>query len=91
MVLIQSPPQLSLSEFLELPETKPASEYIDGKIYQKLMPKGKHSAIQTFFPISIEWLFLSELLVHLPNRAVLWGGARSSRIFLYFPGSEFLR
>lgn len=28
-------------------ETKPASEYIDGRIYQKPMPEGKHSTIQT--------------------------------------------
>jgi Uma2 family endonuclease len=38
---------LTLEEFLTLPETKPASEYIDGQIIQKPMPKGKHSAIQT--------------------------------------------
>lgn len=37
---------LSLSEFLSLPETKPASEYIDGKIYQKPMSQGDHSRIQ---------------------------------------------
>jgi Uma2 family endonuclease len=40
---------LTLTEFLELPETKPASEYIDGQIIQKPMPKGKHSAIQGEF------------------------------------------
>jgi Uma2 family endonuclease len=37
---------ISLEEFLALPETKPESEYIDGKIIQKPMPKGKHSTIQ---------------------------------------------
>lgn len=37
----------TLEEFLELPETKPASEYIDGRIYQKPMPQGKHSILQT--------------------------------------------
>lgn len=37
---------LSLEEFLKLPETKPASEYINGKIYQKPMPQGKHSTLQ---------------------------------------------
>jgi len=37
---------ISLAEFLQLPETKPASEYIDGKIYQKPMPQGKHSRLQ---------------------------------------------
>ncbi|MGK7935151.1 MAG: Uma2 family endonuclease [Xenococcaceae cyanobacterium] len=38
---------ITLQEFLARPETKPASEYIDGKIIQKPMPKGKHSTIQT--------------------------------------------
>gem|GEM_PF-2990870 len=33
MTAIQSPPQLSLADFLNLPETKPASEYIAGRIY----------------------------------------------------------
>ena len=37
---------LTLGEFLELPETKPIREYIDGKIIEKPMPQGKHSAIQ---------------------------------------------
>lgn len=46
MTAIQSPPKLSLAEFLQQPETKPASEYIDGNIYQKPMPKGKHSRVQ---------------------------------------------
>jgi Uma2 family endonuclease len=33
---------LSLEEFLKLPETEPASKYVDGRIYQKPMPQGKH-------------------------------------------------
>lgn len=37
---------LTLDEFLQLPETKPASEYIDGQIIQKPMPQGKHSIVQ---------------------------------------------
>lgn len=37
---------ITLEEFLKLPETKPASEYIDGRIYQKPMPQGKHSRLQ---------------------------------------------
>jgi Uma2 family endonuclease len=37
---------LSLEEFLQLPETKPASELIDGQITQKPMPQGKHSTLQ---------------------------------------------
>jgi Uma2 family endonuclease len=37
---------LTLEEFLGLPETKPASEYIDGQVSQKPMPQGKHSRLQ---------------------------------------------
>lgn len=37
---------LTLEAFLQQPETKPASEYIDGQIIQKPMPQGKHSTIQ---------------------------------------------
>ncbi|MEM9540338.1 MAG: Uma2 family endonuclease [Cyanobacteria bacterium P01_E01_bin.42] len=36
----------TLEQFLTLPETKPASEYIEGDIVQKPMPKGKHSLLQ---------------------------------------------
>jgi Uma2 family endonuclease len=37
---------MTLAEFLAMPETKPASEYIDGQIIQKPMPQGQHSIIQ---------------------------------------------
>ncbi len=37
---------ITLEEFLQLPETKPASEYIKGEIIQKPMPKAKHSRLQ---------------------------------------------
>lgn len=42
-----SPKALTLEAFLQLPETKPAQEYIDGHVIQKPMPQGEHSAIQT--------------------------------------------
>jgi Uma2 family endonuclease len=38
---------IPLETFLALPETKPASEYCNGIITQKPMPKGKHSRIQS--------------------------------------------
>ncbi len=38
---------IALAAFLALPETQPPSEYIDGQIVQKPMPKGKHSRIQS--------------------------------------------
>ncbi|WP_414546317.1 Uma2 family endonuclease [Nostoc sp. CCY0012] len=37
---------LTLKEFLQIPETKPASEYINGEIIPKPMPKGRHSRLQ---------------------------------------------
>jgi Uma2 family endonuclease len=52
MVQTQSKP-LTLDEFLQQPETKPASEYINGQIIQKPMPEGEHSAIQTELPPTI--------------------------------------
>ncbi|MBE9140658.1 Uma2 family endonuclease [Nodosilinea sp. LEGE 07088] len=46
--MVQTPTKtLTLEEFLQLPETEPASEYIDGLIIQKPMPQGEHSVIQT--------------------------------------------
>lgn len=36
----------SLDAFLNLPETKPACEYIDGEVHQKPMPKTRHARLQ---------------------------------------------
>lgn len=45
--MVQTPAKTpTLEAFLQLPETKPASEYIDGQIIQKPMPGGEHSVIQ---------------------------------------------
>lgn len=45
--MIQIPEKtITLEEFLKLPETKPASEYINGQVIQKPMPQGKHSKLQ---------------------------------------------
>jgi Uma2 family endonuclease len=48
MVIAVAKPH-SLEAFLELPETKPASEFINNKISQKPMPQGKHSRLQSKF------------------------------------------
>jgi Uma2 family endonuclease len=45
--MVQVPEKtLPLEAFLQLPETKPTSEYIDGQVIQKPMPQGKHSKLQ---------------------------------------------
>lgn len=52
--MVQTPSKsITLEEFLKLPETKPASEYIDGRIIPKPMPQGKHSTIQTEFATAV--------------------------------------
>ncbi len=43
---IETDNKLTLTDFLNLPETKPAQEFIEGKIYQKPMPQFQHSTIQ---------------------------------------------
>ena len=48
--MVQTPAKpLTLEEFLNLPETTPASEYINGDIIQKPMPQGEHSTLQADF------------------------------------------
>src|SRR5689334_7179536 len=37
---------LTLDQFLNLPETKPALEYADGMVTRKVAPKGRHSTLQ---------------------------------------------
>ncbi|MEA5498979.1 Uma2 family endonuclease [Limnoraphis robusta] len=52
--MIQAPTKsITLDEFLQLEETEPASEYIDGEIIQKPMPQGEHSTIQGELIIAI--------------------------------------
>ena len=41
-------PTLTLDEFLALPETEPASEYVCGEVYRKPMPNELHSILQGF-------------------------------------------
>ncbi|HEY7067211.1 MAG TPA: Uma2 family endonuclease [Chloroflexota bacterium] len=38
--------RLTLEEFLRLPEQKPALEYADGVVTQKVAPQGRHGALQ---------------------------------------------
>lgn len=46
--MVQAPPKnISLGEFLSLPETQPASEYVAGKVVQKPMPQARHSRLQS--------------------------------------------
>lgn len=72
----QSPePEITLEEFLKLPETKPASEYIDGKIYQKLMPQEEHSLLQGQLTSKINEVGIPNKLVYaFPELRCGFGG-----------------
>ena len=66
---------ISLQEFLALPETKPASEYIDGKIIQKPMPQGEHSTIQGELIIALNGALKPEKIARaFPELRCTFGG-----------------
>lgn len=45
--MVQTPTKpLTLEDFLQQPDTRPASEYIDGQVIQKPMPEADHSVIR---------------------------------------------
>jgi Uma2 family endonuclease len=59
--MVQTPVrQITLEEFLKLPETKPANEYIDGQIVQKPMPQGHHSIIQIELGIELNLALMTK-------------------------------
>ena len=66
---------LTLEEFLKLPETEPASEYIDGQIIQKPMPQGEHSTIQGELIIAINAVVKPQKLARaFPELRCTFGG-----------------
>jgi Uma2 family endonuclease len=76
MVLSTTKSQLSLAEFLQLPETKPASEYIQGEIYQKPMAQGEHSIIQGSLVTAINQIGKPQKLVcAFPELRCTFGGS----------------
>lgn len=58
--------RLSLEQFLELPETEPASEFVCGEVLQKPMPNGFHSLIQSWLG-----MMLTQLILRLDLPAVV--------------------
>ena len=74
MVLVPSK-ALTLEEFLQQPETKPASEYIDGQAIQKPMPQGKHSTVQGELVPTINRVVKSKRLARaFPELRCTFGG-----------------
>ena len=66
---------IALEEFLALPETKPASEYIDGKIIQKPMPQGEHSTIQAELIVALNSVLKPQKIARaFPELRCTFGG-----------------
>jgi Uma2 family endonuclease len=74
--MVKAPTQtLTLSEFLKLPETKPASEYINGQIIQKPLPQGKHSKLQGKLVTAInEVVEVQRIALAFPELRCTFGG-----------------
>lgn len=74
--MVQVPTQpITLEQFLHLPETKPASEYIDGQILPKPMPQGKHSRLQQKLIGAInEVTETTQIALALPELRCTFGG-----------------
>jgi Uma2 family endonuclease len=65
---------ISLAEFLAMPETEPASEFIDGRIYLKPMPQGKHSILQMQLILYINSLLMvKEIAIAFPELRCTFG------------------
>lgn len=77
--MVQTPTEtLTLEEFLQLPETEPASEYMDGQIVQKPMPQGEHSAIQTELAAAINMALRSKRIARAFSELRCTFGGRST-------------
>lgn len=67
---------LSLEDFLQLPETKPASEFINQRIVQKPMPQGEHSTLQSELVSAINAAGKpSQTAYAFPELRCIFGGA----------------
>jgi Uma2 family endonuclease len=76
--MVQTPTKsLTLTEFLTLPETKPASEFIDGEIIQKPMPQGKHSTLQLDLGSSINLALKTQRIARAYSELRCTFGGRS--------------
>jgi Uma2 family endonuclease len=76
--MVQAPKTLiSLAEFLQYPETKPASEYISGEVIPKPLPQGEHSALQGEIVPAINRIFRSQKIARAFPELRCTFGARS--------------
>jgi Uma2 family endonuclease len=80
---------LTLEEFLQMPETKPANEYACGEVYQKPMPTGPHSTLQLYFGLLLYPFTQSRLGRVFPELRCIFGLPDNVRT--YVPDVVFVR
>ncbi len=75
--MVQTPTQpLTLEAFLQLPETKPASEFINSQVTQKPMPQGEHSVLQSALFSGVNIVAKTAKIAHaFPELRCVFGGA----------------
>ena len=66
---------LTLEEFLDLPEVKPALEFDEGRVTQKVSPRARHSTLQGAFVESVNRRFRRrKIAVAFPELRATFGG-----------------
>jgi Uma2 family endonuclease len=74
---------LTLEQFLQQEETKPASEYACGEVYQKPMPDGPHSSIQLFLSVVLyQYLAQSGIGRVFPELRCIFGPPGRERTYV---------
>jgi Uma2 family endonuclease len=83
---------ISLEEFLERPETKPASKYINGQIVRKPVHQGHHSTIQVELTEATHTVLKKTRIAraYTKLRCVFGGWAIVPDISVFFNWKEFL-
>lgn len=80
----------TMEEFVKLPETKPASEFIDGEIVQKPIPQGEHSLLQGELCTTINQAAKSpKIAMAFPELRCTFGGNSIVPDISVFGGREF--
>lgn len=76
-------PTLTLDQFLELEETKPATEYACGRTFQKPMPTTQHGLIaQVFSVLLYPFLEQTGLGITIPELRCIFGPAGRERAYV---------
>jgi Uma2 family endonuclease len=74
---------LTLEQFLTLPETEPASEYLCGEVVQKPMPTGLHGLIQMWIAWALlQFALRDELGMAAPEWRFVFGPPGEERAFV---------